>query len=111
MSIDALMRHRATVEVRTVTGTDTAGQQVETWATAAAGSDVPCRLTPVGQGQSRVPPMVFNKATHVLAMRTRVLDPGESRIVVDGVTYTILGNIDRSGAGDLMKVYLEVVDS
>jgi|GEM_PF-2093132 len=88
------------------------GELTRSW--SAVESGVPCRMR--GRDRSRGfydglnGPLEWRKATHVLYMEKRDIDPQEHRIAYSGKAHRILGTLDMGGKGRISIIFLERED-
>lgn len=83
--IDRCAIHRKTMV------SDGGGGEVETWQTIA--SDVPCRIRPIGGGETNEDTTaggrIMDETTHLLALPAGQDIEHEDRVTVDGVVYDV----------------------
>jgi len=113
MSFDSLLNTTCTIQSKT-TAQDSAGQEIETWATAV--SSVPCRIDPRGEERHEVPTAIWASATNTLFLRnpsTITLSVKTHRIYIGSQYFEILWIPQYYGSSELdhLELYLKAVDN
>lgn len=109
MAIQNMLNSLCDMEVCAVAIDPATGDKTRTWTTVE--KDIPCRL----RGRERSKgfydglngPLEWRRASHVLYMEKRDIDPLEHHIRIDGKTHRILGALDMGGKGRISIVFLE----
>ena len=105
MSYNSLLNTTCTIQSLTKSYDDDSGQETESWANSA--TSVQCRLDQAKGGEVRGATAIYEKATHILFIKTQTISEETNRIVIGSETFNILLVADASGHGHHLELLLE----